>query len=68
MKSSLDMYKPLCPSQILRSEEMVKNIVSILSNEYINPFGFDLDKYQLFNLSSDDNLLRELVKFHDPIK
>ena len=68
MKSSLDMYKPLRPSQILRSEEMVKNVVSILSNEYTNPFGSDLDKYQLFNLSSGDRLLRKLVKFHDPIK
>ena len=44
MKSSLDMYKPLHPSQILRSEEMDKNVVSILSNEYINPFGSDLEK------------------------
>ena len=68
MKSSLDMYKPLRPSQILRSEEMVKNVVSILSDEYINPFGSDSDKYQLFNLSLSDRLLRKLVKFHDPIK
>ena len=68
MKSSLDMYKPLRPLQILRSEEIVKNVVSILSNEYINPFGSDLDKYQLFNLTSGDRLLRKLVRFHDPIE
>ena len=52
MKSSLDMYKPLRPSQILRSEETVKNVVSVLSNEHINPFCSYLDKDQLFNLSS----------------
>ena len=66
MKSSFDMYKPLRPSQILRSEEMVKNVVSVLSNEYINPFGSDLDKDQLFNLSSgapinDSNAVEQIL-------
>ena len=51
MKSSFGMYNPLRPSQILRSEKMVKNVVSLLNNKYINPFDSDLDKDQLFNLS-----------------
>ena len=63
---SFDMYKPLRTSQILRSEEMVKNVVSVLSNEYINPFGSDLDKDQLFNLSSsapidDSNAVEQIL-------
>ena len=66
MESSLDMYKPLRPLQILRSEEMVKNVVSVLSNEYINPFGPDLDKDQLFNLSlgapiNDSNAVEQIL-------
>ena len=66
MKSSFDMYKLLRPSQILRSEEMVKNVVSVLNNEYINPFGSDLDKDQLFNLSSgapinDSNAVEQIL-------
>ena len=31
---------------------MAKNVVSVLSNEYINPFGSELNKDQSFNLSS----------------
>ena len=73
MKSSFDMYKPLRPSQILRSEEMVKNIVSVLSNEYINPFGSDLDKDQFFNLSScapfnDNNAVEQILNIRKVLK
>ena len=32
--------KPLRPSQIIKSEKLVTKVVSILENEYINPFGF----------------------------
>ena len=31
---------------------MVKIAVSVLSNKYVNPFGSELDKDQLFNVSS----------------
>ena len=56
----------IVPNIPSRSEEMVKNVVSVLSNEYINPFGSDLDKDQLFNLSSsapidDSNAVEQIL-------
>ena len=33
-----DLYKPLRPSQVIKSDEMVSNVQSELENEYINPF------------------------------
>ena len=51
MKSASDIYKPLRPSQILKSEVMVTNVVNVLS-ECINPFDSGLDKDYLFSLSS----------------
>ena len=48
----LGIYKPCRPSQILRSEELVQNVIRILMKEYINPFGVGIDKERLINLSS----------------
>ena len=45
-------YKPLHPSQILKSEKLVSSVVRVLTEEYINPFNADLDKDALLNLSS----------------
>ena len=47
-----DIYKALRPSQILKSESFTNQIMKILSQEYINPFGADLDTSLLYNLSS----------------
>ena len=39
-----DVYKALRHSQILKSESFTNQIMKILSEEYINPFGAYLDK------------------------
>ena len=80
-QSASDIYKPLRPSQILKSEVMVKNVVNVLSSEYINPFDSGLDKDYLVSLRSGvplqdkeavdfkrDRLSRKKIKFHHPIK
>ena len=41
------------PSQILKTEEMVTNAIDIITSEYINPFGANIDVNHLYNLSSD---------------
>ena len=46
-----ELYKPCRPSQIIKSNELVNNVVHVLTNHYINPFGQDLDKDQLVNVS-----------------
>ena len=56
MQSASDIYKPLRPSQILKSEVMVTNVVNVLSSEYINPFDSGLDKDYLVSLSSGVSL------------
>ena len=45
-------YKTQRPSQILQSEDLVSQIVTVLQNEYINPFDISIDKSNLLNLSS----------------
>ena len=52
LKSASTMYTPLRPSQILKSEKLVSNIVKVLKEEYLNPFDESLDKMKLWNLSS----------------
>ena len=90
-----EIYKATRPSQILKSEKITNRIETTLNEEYINPFGADLDKQFLYNLSSgvpvdknlsenilkikengkelletfaDKVLVKNEVKFHDPIK
>ena len=46
------IYKSTRPSEILKSEKYVTSVIRALTEEYINPFGDDLDKESLFNLSS----------------
>ena len=40
------------PSQILKLEKLVTNIVKVLKEEYLNPFDETLDKMKIWNLSS----------------
>ena len=54
-----ECYKPLRPSQIIKSEKLVTKVVSILENEYINPFGFR-EKDELINISSGLSLPEEI--------
>ena len=45
--SKTGIYKPLRPSQILKTDKMVTNAIDVITNEYINPFGLDIDKNHL---------------------
>ena len=36
----------------VRSEKNVTNVISVLENEYLNPFSATLDPNELYNLSS----------------
>ena len=47
-----EIYRPLRPSQVLQSEAKVANVIEVLSEEYINPFGTDVPINKLLNLSS----------------
>ena len=40
---------PQRPSQILQSEDLVTQIVTVLQNEYINPFDISIDKPNRLN-------------------
>ena len=66
--SKTGIYKPLLPSQILKSEKMVTNAIDVITNEYINPFGLDIDKNHLYNLSSgiaiEDSLATEIINLN----
>ena len=52
MNNPGSIYKPLRPSQILKSEKFVSNIINVLKEEYVNPFDSNLCKELLVNLSS----------------
>ena len=41
------MYKPLQPSQTLKSESSVQSLVRVMETEYVNPFDSSLDKSRL---------------------
>ena len=62
-------YKPLRPSQILKSEKLVSSVVRVLKEEYINPFDADLDKDALLNLSSGipipDDASNEILRIRE---
>ena len=45
-------YKSLRRSQVIKTESKIQNVVSVLSNEYINPFELDIDMDGVANLSS----------------
>jgi hypothetical protein len=47
-----DNYKANRPSQILKYEQHIKNILGVLSEDYVNPFELNLCKNLLLSLSS----------------
>ena len=52
------------PSQITLSEKKVQKESELLIDDYINPFGMDLDKAKLVNLSSGatvDKIVAEIL-------
>ena len=59
--TTLSSRKCLCPSEILKSEKIVKNILDALQIQLLNPFHQDIEKSNLCSLVSsrpvDDSLL-----------
>ena len=51
-KTTSSSRKCLRPSEILKSEKMVKNILDALQIQFLNPFHQDIEKSNLYNLVS----------------
>lgn len=51
-KTMANPRKCLRPSEIIKSNEMVENIMTSLTMQFLNPFRDDLDKEKLYNLVS----------------
>ena len=64
-----DEYKATRPSQILKSEKYVTDLVEVLRNDFVNPFDSNIDKDKLLNLSSgipvNDDLAEDILKIKD---
>ena len=64
-----DEYKATRPSQILKSEKYVTDLVEVLRNDFMNPFDSNIDKGKLLNLSSgipvNDDLAEDILKIKD---
>ena len=58
------IYKPVRPSQILKHEKLVLDVMEVLQGHYLNPFEVDIDKGKLFCLSSALPVSEEISK-HD---
>ena len=67
--TSSNSRKCLHPSEILKSEKMVDNIINALKTQFLNPFQEDIDKSKLFNLVSgcpvDDEISESLLSLQD---
>ena len=63
------IYKPARPSQILKDEKLVLEIMEVLQGHYINSFETDIDKDKLFCLSSalpvSEEISEHLVTLHE---
>ena len=68
VKSSEEGYKSNRPSQILKLEKLVEAIVSVMTEEYMNPFDESLEKNYLYNLSSGVQLDSEIASEISQIK
>ena len=55
------MYKPLRPSQIIKSERDVQKILRILIEDYINPFDLDVENEYLVCMSSGEPFSDEIT-------
>ena len=55
------IYKSLRPRQILNSELKVRRVTNIIENDYINPFGLDVDKDSLLNIGSAVSLKNDIT-------
>ena len=52
VNSSDEVYKHSRPAEIVKSNKSTNAVVSVLTNEYIDPFDKELDPSKLYNLSS----------------
>ena len=53
------LYKPMRPSQILKSEKVVPEAIRVIEDDFINPFGLGYDG--LHNISSGTSVETELA-------
>ena len=64
-----DEYKATRPSQVLKSEKYVTDLVEVLTNYFVNSFDSNIDKDKLLNLSSgipvNDDLAEDILKIKD---
>ena len=56
IREQYNEYKSTRPSQILKSESGKGNVVTVLENEYVNPFGIAIDRAMLINFSSGSEM------------
>lgn len=62
-------YKPSRPSEILKSEKLVQKVITVIQEDYINPFGLTVDKEKLVCLSSGvpliDEVTNDILSLHE---
>ena len=59
VSKQFNMYKPMRPSQILLSEKKVIEVVRLLEEEFINPFGIGYE--HLYSLSFGEEVAEDLA-------
>ena len=63
----MECYKPLRSSELQKSEKHISKVINVLEDEYLNPFGLDLDPTELYNLSSGvpkEDAVKELLEIN----
>lgn len=63
LNPSSECYKPLREIEIQKSENIVSTVISVLENEYLNPFSIQLDQDKLYNLSSGSYKKKMLTNY-----
>ena len=60
-----EIYKPLRPHQIVKSEKWTASLQNTISQDFVNPFSTSLDPFKLYNLSSgipvDDDKISSML-------
>ena len=69
LEESTSIYKALRTTQVVNSEKTVAEVLNVIENEYINPFGLTINKEKLLNLSSgeavEENLTEDILSTID---
>ena len=58
---SEDIYKALGPSHVLKREQLIEKLISVMTEEFLNPFDESLDSVVLYSLSSGIPVAKEMV-------